>query len=83
MSRVTKFSDRESRNRSRVPAREKLIPLAEFLEMTGVARSTYNDWHAKGRAPRRIKLPNGQICFRPSELNRWLELLEQEPGKAA
>jgi len=83
VSRAVKFPDRVPRKDNRVPAREKLIPLAEFLEMMGIARSTYNDWHAKGRAPRRIKLPNGQICFRPSEIDRWLEQLEQEPGRAA
>ena len=83
MSRVTKISDHQSKNPRRMSAREKLISLAEFLEMMGVARSTYNDWHVKGKAPRRIKLPNGQICFRPSDISDWLEELEQEPGDAA
>lgn len=64
--------------------KERLIALADFLDLMGIARSTYNDWHAKGRAPRRVKLPNGQIKFRPAELKRWLESLEDEPsGRAA
>ncbi|GAB3402900.1 helix-turn-helix transcriptional regulator [Flindersiella endophytica] len=64
--------------------KEKLITLAELLDMLGIARSSYNDWQAKGRAPRRVKLPNGQIKFRPSDLTRWLESLEDEThGRAA
>jgi excisionase family DNA binding protein len=37
-----------------------------------VSRSTFYDWRAKGKAPRCIKLPNGDIRIRRSELERWL-----------
>ncbi|OQO91959.1 excisionase [Saccharomonospora piscinae] len=38
-----------------------------------IARSTFYEWRAKGRAPRCIKLPNGEIRIRRSDLDRWLD----------
>jgi predicted DNA-binding transcriptional regulator AlpA len=38
-----------------------------------IARSTFDDWRAKGRAPRCIKLPNGKLRIRRADLERWLE----------
>jgi predicted DNA-binding transcriptional regulator AlpA len=49
-----------------------LMTLDDFLELVGIARSTFHDWAATGRAPARIKLPNGAIRFRASEVERWL-----------
>ncbi|GAB3008645.1 helix-turn-helix domain-containing protein [Amycolatopsis acidiphila] len=47
--------------------------LCEELE---VAKSTFYDWCAKGRAPRCIKLPNGEIRIRRTDFERWLESRE-------
>jgi predicted DNA-binding transcriptional regulator AlpA len=38
----------------------------------GIARSTFDDWRAKGRAPRCIKLPNGKLRIRRDDLEFWL-----------
>ena len=43
----------------------------------GISRSTFYEWRAKGRAPRCIKLPNGGIRVRRTELERWLEAHEE------
>jgi excisionase family DNA binding protein len=53
------------------------LTLAEVCDELGVARSTFNDWRAKGRAPRCIKLPNGSLRIRRAELDRWLESREE------
>jgi predicted DNA-binding transcriptional regulator AlpA len=42
-----------------------------------IARSTFYEWRAKERAPRCIKLPNGDIRIRRSEYERWLESHEE------
>jgi excisionase family DNA binding protein len=42
-----------------------------------VARSTYYEWRAKGRGPRSLKLPNGEIRIRRDDLDRWLDGLEE------
>jgi excisionase family DNA binding protein len=42
-----------------------------------ISRSTFYEWRAKGRAPRCIKLPNGEIRIRRTDLERWLDNLEE------
>jgi predicted DNA-binding transcriptional regulator AlpA len=37
-----------------------------------IARSTFYDWRAARKAPRCIKLPNGSIRIRRSDLESWL-----------
>jgi len=49
-----------------------LMTLDDFLDLVGIARSTFHDWATSGRAPARIKLPNGSIRFRTSDVERWL-----------
>ena len=53
------------------------LTFAQVCDELGVARSTFYDWRAKGKAPRCIKLPNGAIRVRRSELDRWLSALEE------
>jgi len=57
--------------------RSRHLTIAEICEELGVARSTFYEWRAKGRAPRCIKLPNGDLRIRRAELDRWLEEREQ------
>ncbi|WOI63620.1 helix-turn-helix transcriptional regulator [Streptomyces fradiae] len=35
--------------------------------------TTFYDWRAKRRAPRCIKLPNGDLRIRRSDLDHWLD----------
>ena len=44
--------------------RERLT-VAELCSELRIARSTFYEWRAKGRAPRCIKLPNGDLRIRP------------------
>jgi excisionase family DNA binding protein len=52
------------------------LTIADLCEELGVARSTFYDWRAAKKAPRCIKLPNGEIRIRRTDLERWLEELE-------
>lgn len=64
-----------SRSRARGSAGKTatLLTLEEvYAELGGIARSTFYDWRAKGKAPRCIKLPNGDLRVRRTELDRWL-----------
>ncbi|MFC4004884.1 helix-turn-helix transcriptional regulator [Prauserella oleivorans] len=49
----------------------------EFCEEIGIARSTFDDWRAKGRAPQCIKLPNGKLRIRRSDYESWLDSLAE------
>lgn len=62
--------------------RSELLTLTQLLAELGaddrpLPESTFYEWRAKGRAPRAIKLPNGQLRFRRSEITRWLNNLEE------
>ena len=48
------------------------MTIADLCAELGIARSTFYDWRAKGRAPRCIKLPNGDLRIRRAEFDRWL-----------
>ena len=37
------------------------LSFKDVLEELGVARSTMNDWRARGQGPRFVKLPGGQL----------------------
>ncbi|WP_372407733.1 helix-turn-helix transcriptional regulator [Streptomyces luteireticuli] len=52
--------------------REKLT-LDEVCEELKISRSTFYDWRRKNRAPRCIKLPNGDLRVRRSALDHWLD----------
>jgi predicted DNA-binding transcriptional regulator AlpA len=56
----------------------KHLTIADLCNELGIARSTFYDWRAKGRAPRCIKLPNGDLRVRRSEFDRWLSNCEEE-----
>ena len=58
----------------RLPER---LTLSEVCAELRIARSTFYDWRAKGRAPRCIKLPNGELRIRRSEFERWLNAHEE------
>ena len=54
-----------------------VLTIAQLCKELGISRSTFYEWRAKGRAPRCIKLPNGQIRIRRAEFERWLDSLEE------
>ncbi|SBW29009.1 hypothetical protein FDG2_6317 [Candidatus Protofrankia californiensis] len=67
------------------PGQRDLLPLAVVLAELGdehgpLARSTFDDWRARGVAPKVIKLPNGQIRIDRYDLNTWLDSRIQNPA---
>jgi len=60
----------------RAASRRTQLTVNEICDELGIARSTFFDWRAKGKAPRCIKLPNGELRIRRSEFDRWLAACE-------
>jgi predicted DNA-binding transcriptional regulator AlpA len=63
-------------------ARDELLTLPQVLAELGTAekplpRTTFYDWRAKRKAPKCIKLPNGELRIRRSTLESWLESREE------
>lgn len=59
------------------PSSRLQLTIAQVCDELDVSRSTFYDWRAKGKAPRCIKLPNGEIRVRRTELDRWLRACEE------
>lgn len=57
-------------------AQHAQLTVAEFCEELRIARSTFYEWRAKGNGPRCKKLPNGELRIRRTEVERWLDDLE-------
>lgn len=53
-----------------------MLTLAEVCTELQISRSTFYDWRQKGRAPRCIKLPNGDLRIRRADLDTWLHARE-------
>jgi excisionase family DNA binding protein len=53
------------------------LTIVEVCAELRISRSTFYEWRAKGRAPRCIKLPNGDLRVRRAELERWLDSREE------
>jgi excisionase family DNA binding protein len=51
------------------------LTVAELCEELGINRSTFYDWRVKGKAPRCIRLPNGELRIRRTDLEAWLDRL--------
>ncbi|MGC5011389.1 helix-turn-helix transcriptional regulator [Streptosporangium sp. DT93] len=58
-----------------MPKGEKLT-IADICEDLDISRSTFYDWRQKGRAPKCMKLPNGDLRVRRADYDRWLTSLE-------
>lgn len=54
------------------------LTIADVCAQLGVARSTFYEWRAKGRGPRSLKLPNGEIRIRRADFDTWLNSLEED-----
>lgn len=53
--------------------RGELLKIADVCGELGIAPSTFYEWRAKECAPKCIKLPNGSVRIRRSDLESWLE----------
>ena len=53
------------------------LTIAEVCEELAISRSTFYDWRAKHRAPRCLKLPNGDLRIRRDDFDAWLASMEE------
>ncbi|MFJ2792256.1 MULTISPECIES: helix-turn-helix transcriptional regulator [unclassified Streptomyces] len=52
-------------------ARPQMLKLPEVLAELGMSRAAFYRMRARAQGPRLIKLPNGQIRVRRSDLDAW------------
>ncbi|GII26501.1 hypothetical protein Pme01_60980 [Planosporangium mesophilum] len=53
------------------------LTIPEVIAELKVSRSTFYYWRQTGKAPRCIKLPNGEIRVRRVDLDEWFDSLEE------
>lgn len=59
---------------------EPHLKLAHLLSELDISRAAFYRMRARGQAPKCIKLPNGQLRFRRSDFEKWLN--EHEEARA-
>lgn len=52
-------------------ARPQMLKLPEVLDEIGMSRAAFYRMRARGKAPRLVKLPNGQLRVRRTDLDAW------------
>ncbi|MCP3754946.1 AlpA family transcriptional regulator [Streptomyces sp. TBY4] len=57
--------------------RPQMLKLAEVLTEIGMSRAAFYRMRARGQGPRLIKLPNGQLRVRRTDLDAWLSECEE------
>lgn len=69
---VSDCASGERRTTGGAVQRDELLTVDQVLDELAVARRTFTRWRSLGRAPRCIKLPNGELRIWRSELVSWL-----------
>jgi len=59
------------------PSTLEKLTVMELCAELRIARSTFYAWRATGKAPRCLRLPNGEIRIKRSDLERWLDNHEE------
>lgn len=59
-------------------ARTRMLKLPEVLEEIDMSRAAFYRMRARGQAPKLIKLPNGHLRVRRSDLDKWWARWEDE-----
>jgi excisionase family DNA binding protein len=71
------YGSRPAMNTPPHRSRQRYLTIVELCDELGIGRSTFYEWRAKRRAPRCIKLPNGELRIRRTELETWLDAREE------
>ncbi|HEX3780691.1 MAG TPA: helix-turn-helix domain-containing protein [Pseudonocardiaceae bacterium] len=48
------------------------LKVADVCAELRISPRTFNEWRAKGRAPKCLKLPNGELRIRRADFDSWL-----------
>jgi predicted DNA-binding transcriptional regulator AlpA len=58
--------------------RDELLTVTQVLAILGdVSQRTFYRWRELGKAPRAVRLPNGELRIWRSELHAWLDRLRE------
>jgi predicted DNA-binding transcriptional regulator AlpA len=69
-------TDRTVRRLSVAPVSRDKLTVSQVCAELQIAQSTFYEWRTKDTGPRCIKLPNGQLRIRRTDLEAWLDKRE-------
>jgi predicted DNA-binding transcriptional regulator AlpA len=55
------------------------MKLSDVLDELDMSRAAFYRLRARGQSPKCLKLPNGQLRFRRSDFEMWLNDCEESP----
>lgn len=55
------------------------MKLSDVLDELDMSRAAFYRMRARGQSPKCLKLPNGQLRFRRSDFENWLNDCEESP----
>ncbi|WP_405807448.1 helix-turn-helix domain-containing protein [Streptomyces sp. NBC_00210] len=55
------------------------MKLSDVLDELDMSRAAFYRMRARGQSPKCLKLPNGQLRFRRSDFEKWLNDCEESP----
>lgn len=58
-----------------LPKTSRFVTVSEICTDLQIARSTWDDWMAKGKVPPYHRLPNGRLRIKRQDYEDWLETL--------
>ena len=54
-----------------------MLTIPQVVQEIGVPRATFYRWRQLKKGPKATKLPNGAVRILRSDLERWIETLEE------
>jgi predicted DNA-binding transcriptional regulator AlpA len=62
---------------------ERLLTPAEVADRLQNTQKTLNNWRALGIGPAYVKMENGSVRYRPSDVEKWLTAQVVQPSVAS
>lgn len=56
------------------------LTIQQVCDELSLSRSTFYYWRQLGKGPRCLRLPNGSVRIRRTDLDTWLADLEESPA---